>query len=53
MNRKNHVFILPQLLASIHRRELTSFLENAQLLGYQDESALRLMRYLQGTEVGA
>lgn len=45
--------ILKQLTTSIHRRELSNFLEAAQLLGYQDESALRLLRYLQGMEVGA
>lgn len=52
-HRKNHTLIVLQILGYVHRRELTNFLENAQKLGYQDESALCLLRYLQGTEVGA
>ncbi|WP_017314166.1 hypothetical protein [Mastigocladopsis repens] len=39
--------ILPRIGASVHRRELTSFLENAELLSYRGGSALCLLCYLQ------
>jgi hypothetical protein len=45
------VAILPRIAALINNRELTIFLENAELLGYERDAALSLLAYLQTTGV--
>jgi hypothetical protein len=46
--KKTYSEFLTKLGASIKRRKLTNFLENAEYLGYYGDSALVLLHYLQG-----
>ncbi len=45
--------ILSRIGLLVHNRELTIFLENVELLGYEGDAALSLLTYLQTSEVQA